>query len=183
MNHGACTDSKCYASQIDNVTYLTKHTSSGCDCLHFGVDPVQQCSILKAGNIPRFIIEPFNGSGKDFQVRVIDYGPFVAISHVWAHGLGNAKSNSLPLCQLQRLRSYINALGEKVGIFMQDRPIPFWIDTLNVPLERESRKLALKALTKTYADAIYVLVLNEELYQTSGESSMKELCLRMIICA
>lgn len=59
-------------------------------------------------------------------VRETREQPYVAISHVWSHGLGNAKENSLPWCQVLKLfdvvRRYVNP---SFGL---------WVDTLTVPI-------------------------------------------------
>ncbi len=44
----------------------------------------------------------------------------VAISHVWADGLGNNQANKLPICQLERLQGLVNSLYNK-----EYHPVPF----------------------------------------------------------
>ena len=48
----------------------------------------------------------------------------VAISHVWADGLGNPHENKLPRCQLEKLQNCVNDLYGR-----RHRPVPFWIGT------------------------------------------------------
>lgn len=75
---------------------------------------------------------------------------YVAISHVWSHGLGNNRANSLPRCQLERLSTLVNEVsGQRAGA-----PTYFWIDTLSWPVEREeATNLAIVYMRKTYAKA------------------------------
>ncbi|KIX03171.1 uncharacterized protein Z518_06722 [Rhinocladiella mackenziei CBS 650.93] len=84
--------------------------------------------------------------------------PYIAISHVWSQGLGNRRSNSLPLCQLRRLQRFVDAL-----VPQERRPVPFWIDTICVPLEPTARDAAIKAMRIVYRDAIAVLAVDSTL--------------------
>ena len=185
MNHVSCSDVICNASQIDDSTYVTQHTGIGCQCAHFEVDPQEVGSILKQGKVPRFLIKPSRQRRDHLDLQLVDGGPYVAISHVWAHGLGNAQSNSLPLCQLQRLQGYVENLikiTEKLHGHStpEHNTMAIWIDTLGVPLVQETRKLALKLLPRTYAESNYCLVIDEELRQLSNKSTLEEFCLRFV---
>ncbi|KAL8796455.1 MAG: hypothetical protein Q9195_001129 [Heterodermia aff. obscurata] len=179
--HERCSKTKCFASQVDNDTYVTKHTEAGCHCDHIGADSEAVKTALKAGKTPRFLIISRGDSAVDLEIKTVDSGPYVAISHVWAHGLGNAQENSLPLCQIRRLHEYLVSLKPQLEKECAHGPVALWIDTLGVPLERESRKLALKALQGTYADSAGCLVLDEELYQASGNCSPEEVWLRQAL--
>lgn len=180
MNHASCTDTICNASQIDNSTYVTQHTAEDCNCTHFGVDPQKVGSVLKRGKIPRVLIISSGHERDQVDIQIIDSGPYIAISHVWAHGLGNAQSNSLPLCQLLRIQTYIEQLCTYTTIQHNPKDVAIWIDTLGVPLLRDTRKLALKLLPRTYEESTCCLVLDEELCQISRESTLEELCLRLV---
>ena len=181
MDHRKCSENKCYASQIDNSTYVTKHTSEICACEHVRIDENKLATILRAGMIPRFLIQARAGSEDDIEIQILDSGSYVAISHVWAYGLGNVRANSLPSCQLRRLRDYTLALDKDTQIDPKGSPLAIWIDTLGVPLERETRKLALKTLGETYSDSNCCLVLDEELYLSSVQSSLEERCVRLVL--
>lgn len=41
---------------------------------------------------------------------------YAAISHVWSEGLGNAQSNSLPLCQLRKIIGYCRQVEKTLPI-------------------------------------------------------------------
>jgi hypothetical protein len=90
---------------------------------------------------------------------------YVAISHVWADGLGNPKSNALPECQLRRLAKYLAELpnpssrnaddgsrslysfgplsvridiGKLKVVYRPSNPcMLFWMDTLCIPVARD----------------------------------------------
>ena len=180
MNHTSCTDTTCNASQIDNSTYVTQHSEVDCQCAHVEIDPQEVGLTLKQGKIPRFLIRPTDQSRDHLDLQMVDSGPYVAISHVWAHGLGNAKSNSLPLCQLRRIHGYVANLSKITGELYGHGAMAIWIDTLGVPLVQQTRKLALKLLPRTYAESTYCLIIDEELCQLSNKTTLEEFCLRTV---
>ncbi|GIJ85156.1 hypothetical protein Asppvi_004012 [Aspergillus pseudoviridinutans] len=92
---------------------------------------------------------------------------YVAISHVWADGMGNRAANWLPECQLDR----ITHLVENVR-WEGRKPTPadpnlsdgvgFWMDTLCVPaLDKDRKREAIKNMHHVYSNAKAVLVLDK----------------------
>jgi len=86
---------------------------------------------------------------------------YVAISHVWADGLGNPHRNSLPFCQVANLQDQVNSL---FGLQAQkDVCVSFFMDTLSIPvadparddqrLVKLSRKIAISWMSKVYTEA------------------------------
>ena len=186
MNQVSFTNVICNASQIDESTFLTQHTVMGCQCAPIEVDPQEVGSALTQGKVPRLQVRPSRLCRDHLDLQMIDAGPYVAISHVWAHGLGNFQSNSLPPCQLRALHGYVENLSrvtEKLhGHSTHDRStMAIWIDTLGVPLLQETRKLALKLLPRAYAESNYCLVIDEELRQLSSKSTLEEFCQQFVI--
>jgi hypothetical protein len=102
--------------------------------------------------------------------------PYVAFSHVWFHGLGNPDRNSLPQCQLLHLQSLANQAVSPGG-----HPVPFWIDTICVPIEPKYRKLAIRAMSRVYREAKYVIVLDTSLLQVPSTLDPAELNMRIAI--
>ncbi|KAH9893642.1 hypothetical protein C8Q73DRAFT_697870 [Cubamyces lactineus] len=156
MDHGRCTDWMCVADQVDEKTYTTAHVERVCKCAMVHVEAEDLCTVLDHGKVPRIVIS------KDWKLSVVNDGqPYVAISHVWAHGLGNPVENALPRCQVQRLAAYIADLqsaGQPVSAV--------WMDTLCVPVQdalKPYRKKAITMMSQTYKDAYAVLVLDREL--------------------
>ncbi len=105
---------------------------------------------------------------------------FVAISHIWAEGLGNDQDNDLQYCEVERVFGLIAQLASE-GIHPpsskgqspvhgpQSRSL--WIDTMCVPVEKrdpetgefnngELKKLAMQKMRDTYRSASEVLVLD-----------------------
>lgn len=79
---------------------------------------------------------------------------YVAVSHVWGDGLDNPRANALPNCQISRPQVMVNKLFP-----VWYWPVPFWIDTLCVPIHPSHKKQALKHLDWIYKSATKVLVL------------------------
>ena len=183
LDHSACSTKRCFARQVDNsltATYKTQHTTKDCLCTHVKVNRDLVISILAKGRIPRIAIqEAGSGLGTTVELKVVDSGPYVAISHVWSDGLGNPKENSLPTCQLGRLRDMVGSLYFSSH---PETPVLLWIDTLCVPLEDHSRKIALRLMAKTYKAADRVLVLDSELQRNTMRCSMEEILIRVCLC-
>ncbi|KAK7464714.1 hypothetical protein VKT23_005920 [Stygiomarasmius scandens] len=171
MDHGKCDDFTCLADQINEEIYQTAHVEAQCHCKSMGLDPEELRSILEKGNVPRIEI-----SDKD-ELFVREDRLYVAISHVCmlssflpnnllsralgSHGLGNPHENSLPLCQIRRLRQHLSRL-QVTGELLP----AIWIDTLCIPVAkhlREYRKRAIELMGQTYKNAEVVLVLDREL--------------------
>ena len=149
-----------------------------CQCTHLLVDTGKVGSILERGGIPRFIFQETDGS---LDIEVSDPCPYVAFSHVWADGLGNARANSLPICQFKRLWKYVVALSEGLKSQLECLSLGFWIDTLGVPLQRDRRKIALKSLPRAYEFSSCCLVLDEELLRVPAKTSVEEICMRIVL--
>lgn len=69
--------------------------------------------------------------------------------------MGNPHQNSLPACQILRLQRLVNDLYST-----DEQPVPFWIDTICVPLQSPYRKLAISSMATVYKDAEKVLVID-----------------------
>lgn len=178
-DHDKCTDNTCLAYTVDETTYETKHVRDDCRCVHVGSDPRTVAEIYENQGVPVAKIWPIH-DGQSVSIDIVDAVAteenYVAISHVWADGLGNPQSNSPPECQLKRLLELVDTLpGDKSGL-------PIWMDTLCVPLERQARKLAIAAMAKIYCDAESVIVLDSELREAATASESHEQMIRIGIC-
>jgi hypothetical protein len=97
--------------------------------------------------------------------------PYVAISHVWADGLGSTTEEGLPLCQIKRLSAITRELVPDGA---------FWIDSLCVPAVRDMRNRAIGLMAQTYKDAAVVLVIDSGIRSTSISASREEKLLRVL---
>jgi len=187
QSHTACTARQCYANHVDEKTYETKHTPNCKGCAHIPVDVMKVVSILRQGQIPLVVITSgsSNSTDSNLSLDVTTSSPYVAISHVWAQGLGNALANSLPSCQLSQLKRLASGLHPLSEAQSSDQ-LAIWIDTLCIPVGSELkdvRKLAITKLAATYRDANHVLVLDVDLMSSSRLGSRIEKTTRILCSA
>ena len=180
-SHERCSIQKgCQASIVDWDSYRTKHIE-GCStdqCDSIGVSVEEVGSILRDGDIPLIAMDM---STSPSQIEVVRYkeqseycNNYVAISHVWSDGLGNPKANSLPRCQLERIQHLVNKLDPRETYL-----IPFWIDTICVPLVPELKSLAIINMDKTYRNATDVLVFDNSWKDVSVAMPAIEIMMRI----
>ena len=128
--HSSCNEKMCYAYQVDNATYKTRHVRPDCRCEFIGFGRSQtggaQSAISKAvmkvtsqeSRFPKKLNSAPMILYQNGELRIVEISPmvaeagrlikpfgnrYVAISHVWADGMGNPHSNDLPRCQVERL--------------------------------------------------------------------------------
>ena len=122
------------------------HVIPECTCTFVAPALEAVCKSLLEGDVP---VVAFDGT--DLIVRPASDGPYVAISHVWADGLGSSTEHGLPRCQVERLDAIVRKLVPDGA---------FWHDGLCVPTEKPTWQLAIKLLARTYAGADKVLVID-----------------------
>lgn len=181
--HDSCIKTECIADNIDESNYITRHVQEDCSCSHIHADIEQLHRVLLDGGIPLVRIS-FCGEDElgnpQYKLEVVKnrtHRPYVAISHVWADGLGNPQGNSLPHCQLEFLykralrllsdKEYIPGYDDKVygplytgaaqlghfaakAIRRGDNSVLVWIDTLCIPHRNDVRSLAIQRIRDVY---------------------------------
>jgi hypothetical protein len=193
LDHSSCSTRLCGARQVRG-DYITKHSTEGCNCLHIGPDFDRVLSIIRKKQIPLITI----ASGKQGQPLTLEVEAYtgkqnyVAFSHVWSDGLGNPDQNTLPRCQLIRLRNLLNNLSSlsstwhlintvdmrKLYRRATNRTVSFWLDTLCIPspgIYQEERFIGLQLMKETYEKSYQVLILDNELEASNQYSSMESL--------
>lgn len=154
---------------MDDATYITKHTDKCGGCVELEAPNADLERILESGKIPIVATDRRKG-GYQLLLRPHEvsrgYIPYIAISHVWADGLGNPSGNVLPYCQIRRLRKYTSAFeNAETGTVVH-----YWLDTLCVPPDSAgtpaTQMRAMHKMRDTYAKANYVLVLDAWLLNT-----------------
>ena len=182
LNHRKCSEGLCLALQISDDDYESKHTDAclrGSTCVKISIDQDYLSRILLGGGLPilHMSVSPESGN---LSIQVVNHKTqpldFIAISHVWAHGLGNPKENALPSCQITRLKELCSYSTSNVG------KLPaLWIDTLCIPVAvPEARKAAILLLSTTFRFAQRVLVLDADLQRSSKDCSRTELAVRVM---
>ncbi|KAK4942189.1 hypothetical protein LTR10_018081 [Elasticomyces elasticus] len=195
-NHSVCTEEACVFNRADTKEYHTRHVPDDCTCRHVTEAQIissqqKDCSpttiadaaasLLQKDLLPIYTVQKGLVEVSSIVMSSADTPTtYVAISHVWSDGLGNPEFNSLPLCQLIRLQRLVDELYPDMPM---DRHVPFWIDTLSVPVKPPTaRSSAISKMRETYQKAAKVLVLDAELMSLDIFVPPLELALR-VACA
>ena len=134
--HEGCKENECSAYQNDIGDYRTQHVDTTCNCQHFAVQTSQLFKILQDGYIPLLRIAQ-GAALSEFSVDLVsskDCPKYLALSHVWAEGLGNPTRNALPCCQLAFLRRLLDDLKPSLDL-ADDQEILLWCDSMCCPAE------------------------------------------------
>lgn len=185
QDHSYCTEGICYGSNLRLGTYKTQH-AIGCNHSCEFVEAYGLVDIIGRGKLPLVHWNESEGA-----LTVIEYQGgsdiYVAISHIWADGMGNETCNALPSCQLSKLQRNVTSLypdGKRaIGL---NRSVPFWIDTLCVPSrkgEEAYRKLAIQRMRNVYTDADGVLVFDAFMQKVSIKADITEKCVQLYLCS
>lgn len=197
--HNQCTANNCEVLHVDMNTYVTKHSddcptpstdSSDLGCRHIGPEMSQIRAIIESGDIPIVCVTVDQHGELHMAIRPRkQLRSYIAISHVWADGLGNPTANSLRRCQLQRLHDQLRVVPQAPGWSQWVSPdlvrikvpprawktrntssakgVNFWMDTLCIPPSGQGhddmRKTAIGTMGQVYAGAESILVLDREL--------------------
>ena len=113
-DHKQClSHSTCVAYNTNASTYKTRHTTAECTCPTISTPYRLLTDIIRKGKIPLVSIEDTDDAAATYQLSIRPRSrtsKYIAISHVWADGLGNPNTNALPLCQMKRLRTRLISL-------------------------------------------------------------------------
>lgn len=120
----------------------------------------------------------------EFSVELVEYKTeytYIALSHLWADGLGNPHANALPRCQLLHISHLASAVVRSVESTLCNNNTLIWIDTLCCPIKpTEVRQMALAQMKRTYQQASHVLVLDASLQIYNRQSlNAVEACARI----
>ena len=182
-DHESCTSHRCHALTVRS-SGDARHVL-GCDleCGQIEVSGEALTRILEQGETPALkIITTGSAASCVVELWRADESPYVAISHVWSHGMGNPDANALPLCQTTRLASFVKGLPSS-GLKTTSDDLLVWIDTLCCPSSSfpRGKKLSLGRMQATYHHAAAVLVLAECLLcRDSKNMSELEIMTRLV---
>lgn len=176
-SHAKCSTESCATYVIDEKTYTQKHTPQ-CEsaprmaCPHTAPPFHDVSQLLAQDEIPVITLGGgFDGRSAEFQVKNAANAPYVAISHVWADGLGSSTETGLPTCQLRRIASLVSQIMPGAA---------FWMDSLCIPETKNLRKKAIGLMSRTYGEAEAVLVLDRgmQLCHSADEPALNMLRVR-----
>jgi hypothetical protein len=174
-DHSRCGEFVCRAHQISLENYQVGHREEGCQCGDtLVVDSEELTRILSRGDqIPLLRI---GGGLRDMTIELVEStsdSKYIAISHVWADGLGNPNANALHRCKLLHLRELVAEVAKKINLNQDlgDMSNPLlWLDTLCCPAEDgEGKKKGIEKLYNVYERAEHVLVLDSGLMSYAAE--------------
>jgi len=185
IKHWACTEAKCLINDIDVASYKPKHAID-CQtdsCCMVTADVTQLKASLRDGKIP--IVNAaqifFGGSrSKKIELPTTSYIPgtlFVAFSHVWAHGRGSAAEQGLPLCQIKFFLNTMIKPNSTLNVYTSY----FWIDSLCIPEEKESRAKAIQLIASIYSKASVTVVLDEGMQKLNSSVPQDYFLLRLML--
>ncbi|MCJ1275461.1 hypothetical protein MMC21_003264 [Puttea exsequens] len=167
--HLNCSKIECCALKAPSKP---QHRNPLCDCTEIAIEDEnwrKLLQFLESKSIPLLRLTYEGGNVKIEVVRKDSQSRYIALSHVWADGLGNRERNTLHKCQVEylyrRLRSF------QISAQTTDQDLLLWIDTFCCPLEPLSLKIqALALMQQTYNDAEHVLVFDSALENTDHTS-------------
>ncbi|KAK3167402.1 hypothetical protein OEA41_010529, partial [Lepraria neglecta] len=167
--HQNCTSSECHVFQ---GTGESRHRRPSCECDEIAMEKKEWgklLQILGSKGIPLLRLSQSDGTVKMAVVARDPKTKYIALSHVWADGLGNARRNALRHCQISYLYDRLRSFHSSVQ--SSDEDLFIWIDTLCCPVEpKDMKDEALALMRETYAEAEHVLVLDSELERTDHSS-------------
>lgn len=160
-DHSTCFSPRCVHKMPDSSPVYPAH-AEGCDsrtCSEALINEEELISSLDRGHNPCLILQR-RGDRQELVVLDDTTMPYIAVSHVWSHGMGNSSKNSLPWCQVIQLFRIVQSWSPY--------PIALWIDTLTVPINRIYKKTAITRLREVYCNAEAVVVLDKHLLQVGS---------------
>ena len=158
--HDSCSVENCRAPLI----YKSLHRHPGI-CKVVKTNQEEVIKALKDGKNALLDLT-LNPTFDEISVAIVAAQPkswYIALSHVWADGLGNAKENSLPQCQLRRIYDLLTSFCKEEFIVGDQKRPYLWLDTLCCPVDPEGKLLALAKMPEVYRNASQVLVLDSSL--------------------
>ncbi|KAJ8483077.1 hypothetical protein ONZ51_g4944 [Trametes cubensis] len=149
--HAHCTIDQCVLySLTETDTYVPRHVLASCTCEYVKPPLDEVLRLLSEGHIPVITFD-----GRALRALPANETTYVAISHVWAEGMGSTTEDGLPSCVVERIAGLARRLLPETGAF--------WMDSLCVPNVPSLRKRAIKLMAETYRCAAKVLVIDDHI--------------------
>ena len=155
--HETCTKIQCDRNNVDSSTYEQSHVTKDCLCSALKPDAQQVIQILKDHNIPIIVLLE---SHEEIKLSIVssttvESTGYLAISHVWADGLGGSTETGLLQCQARRLLKLLSPFKSR------SVSSHFWLDTLCIPRsDPDAHMAALVGIRSVYLNAKAVVVLD-----------------------
>jgi hypothetical protein len=101
MRKPECSNRHYSLYQLDQESYETKHTEDCPGCKEMHVEADELLAILVRRQIP--LVAAISEKETQTTIKLqphLGTTPYLALSHVWADGLGNLARNGIPRCQM-----------------------------------------------------------------------------------
>ncbi|EGX96191.1 HET domain protein [Cordyceps militaris CM01] len=188
-DHVHCTSYACRAFQIDISQYKPSHVSPECHCDDVHVDEAELGQILReTDSYPVLKIDTGSDGTGPASIKMETYKQgvnYVALSHVWADGLGNPRVNAVPNCQVVRIANAVAGLNRTMntGDGSQSE-YRIWLDTICCPVELSGKAIALERISDVYKNSSHVLILDSSLTCLNTTTcDVAEMLLRSFSCS
>lgn len=184
-DHSSCTESSCNPYLTNTGEGIPRHKTMDCTCGELVLsESVLTPALLTDEHFPLLDLQ---GDLHDLECQIIESGTrsYVAISHVWADGLGNPDANSLNKCKLHHLRGLVEDIEKaQLEVSTTGKHALIWLDTLCCPAEDgEGKQRAIEKIRLVYRSAKYVLVLDAGLMSyPAQDQGPVEILLRIFTC-
>jgi len=153
------------------------HAEAMCQCFPIPIDRGVIEAILKTGAYFLIDIERLLREKKFSPDAVVRYHPgisYIAISHVWSHGLGSTAEEGLPFCCIKRIQCLMQRSSYATNLV--------WIDSLCIPEIHHLKMASITMMDQIYRNATAVLALDTMLQAHPAQgSSAEELALLIYI--
>ncbi|KAF7502794.1 hypothetical protein GJ744_005053 [Endocarpon pusillum] len=173
IQHSNCSSTECkalsvIAAEAGPGSYQLFHCQD-CprdNCTEIGPDTAELDSIVKRGNVPLLQYEKGANVVKLVEMTKPCDNDYVVFSHVWADGYGNPNANKLNKCVLNLFLSLFDDIRSENGAQNSSgnlMPENFWIDTLAIPVDinsKDLRKKAIGMMHDIYMGAKHTIVLD-----------------------
>ena len=176
-DHSQCGDRVCSVANIVSTQFKAHHAKDNCSCSQAKLPIHAMRNVLQSGGY--CVID---------QARLIDlkYSPesavvpyqsglnYVAISHVWSHGLGGPADDGLPLCSFNQICQIMETSvlrGKKL-----------WMDTLCIPTDYELKMKSISVMDQVYRNAAAVLVIDHNIRTIPfGDTPIETIAIEIVI--
>ena len=163
--HGSCNQTTCVRNNVDTSTYKPRHCDESCDCAFVAPDLRDVLDIIDEGDIPAMRLHDSPSTRLEVvRLSAGKAGSYMAISHVWADGLGSTTEVGLPICQVRRLGNLVNKAADTTDAL-------FWIDSLCIPNSSEQRRRSIGLLRDIYQRADKVVIIDRAIRECSMNAS------------
>lgn len=181
QDHSRCIDTECIANTIRSDA-PPQHTQTDCGC-EIIYPPLQKMmDIIGQGGVPILRIKKESNNLVLEAEELNGAHKYVAMSHVWADGLGSLNSNSIFSCQLERILDRLVKLDEREHC----GELFLWIDTLCIPVDPDFQDLRDSQILKMYEiykNAHCTLAIDLDFLDMNEDAGIAEIGMRLYLSA